>query len=167
MNQLLDSLSYESERGSLALQSARYVMIRPTLFVDLQKSIESQLGNDAGMILAETAAVEGASLAGLYRDAFGYPEDQVLGSVAFMLSESGWGAVSVEMMNLEGRELVFKVVESPFAGCYGPSIQSVCYTLLGTFQGVAMTIFESQATGMEVQCEAKGDSCCRFVVSAT
>lgn len=165
MNQLLDSLSYES--GTLALQSARYVMIRPTLFVDLQKSVEAQLGHEAGAMLAETAAVEGASLAGLYRDSFGYPDDQVLGSVAFMLSESGWGAVSVEMMNFEGRELVFKVNDSPFADCYGPSTQPVCFTLLGTFQGVAMTIFESQASGMEVQCEAKGDSCCRFVVSAS
>lgn len=165
MNQLLDSLSYDN--GSLSLQSARYVMIRPTLFVDLQKSVEAQLGHEAGNMLTETAAVEGASLAGLYRDAFGYSDDQVLGSVAFMLSESGWGSVSVEMMNFEGRELVFKVMESPFAECYGPSIQPVCFTLLGTFQGAAMTIFESQATGMEVQCQAKGDACCRFVVSGS
>ncbi|HSF19322.1 MAG TPA: 4-vinyl reductase [Vicinamibacteria bacterium] len=166
MNQLLDSLTFEPSGGCLSLQSARYFIVRPTLLVDLQKSIEALLGHEAGQIMAQTAAIEGASLAGRYRDAFGYSSEQVIGSVAFMLSELGWGAVSVEMTNLEGREMVFKVMESPFAEPYGPSTQPVCHLLLGTFQGIAMTIFESEATGMEVQCLAKGDSCCRFVVSA-
>ena len=70
------------------------------------------------------------------------------------------------MVNLEGRELVFKVLESPFADVYGPSTQPVCHCLLGIFQGVAMAIFDVETAGMEVQCCAKGDTCCRFVVSA-
>lgn len=167
MNQLLDSLSYDAETGSLSLQSARYMMVRPTLFVELQKSIEGALGHEAAEILSQTAAEDGAALAGRLRDVFGYPAEQVLSTVAFVLSESGWGAVHVEMANLEGRELVIKVVESPFADAYGPSTQPVCHTLLGTFRGAAMTIFDTETTGMEVQCAAKGDASCRFVVSAS
>ena len=167
VNQLLDGLVYDPDSGSLSLQSARYMMVRPTLFVELQKSIESALGHEAADILSQTAAEEGVALAGRLRNVFGYPPDQVLSTVAFVLSESGWGAVHVEMANLEGRELVIKVIESPFADAYGPSTQSVCHTLLGTLRGVAMTIFDSNATGLEVQCAAKGDTCCRFVVSAS
>jgi hypothetical protein len=40
-----------------------------------------------------------------------------------MLSGSGWGAMSID-----GKELVFKTVESPFADVYGQSTQRVCYT---------------------------------------
>lgn len=167
MNQLLGSLSYDAVHGSLSLQSARYLMIRPTLFVELHKSVESYLGQEAANIMSETAAAEGAELSSRFRDVFGYTGEQVMNAVAFMLCESGWGAVSVEMANLEGRELVFKVLDSPFADVYGPSTQAVCHTLLGMFRGVAMTLFDTSASGMEVQCEAKGDTCCRFVVSAT
>ena len=62
-------------------------------------------------------------------------------------------------------EVVFKVVGSPFAEAYGPSTQSVCYTVLGFLQGAAMTLFDKETDGLEVQCMAKGDTCCRFVVS--
>jgi predicted hydrocarbon binding protein len=29
-----------------------------------------------------------------------------------------------------------------------------------------MALFDAETTGTEVQCAAKGDTCCRFVVSA-
>ena len=116
--------------------------------------------------MTQTAEGDGAFLASRYRDVFGYPPEQVLTAVSYMLSESGWGAMSMEMANLEREELVFKVLDSPFAEVYGPSTQPVCYTLLGVLRGVAMTLFDKPADGGEVQCAAKGDTCCRFVVSA-
>ena len=73
--------------------------------------------------------------------------------------------MSTEMVNLENQEVVFKVVGSPFAEVYGPSTQPICYTVLGFLQGAAMTLFDKETDGMEVQCMAKGDDCYRFVVS--
>ncbi len=166
MNQLLDSLEYDPERGSLALQSVRYVLMPPTLLVELQKVLESEHGRDAAAFFIEAGVGEGAALAGRFRDVFGYPPEQILSSVAFVLTESGWGTFTVEMMNLEGRELVFKVAESPFAEVYGPSIQPVCHIVQGLLRGAGLALFEGEMTGMEVQCAAKGDTCCRFVVSA-
>jgi predicted hydrocarbon binding protein len=116
--------------------------------------------------LSETAATEKAEFSGRFRGVFSYTDEQVMNAVAYMLSESGCEVASVEMTNLEGQELVLKVLDSPFAGVYGPSIQPACHTLLGMFRGVAMTLFESESSGMEVRCEAKGDTCCRFVVRA-
>lgn len=165
VNQLLGSLSYDAERGALALSSARYVMLSPAVFVELQKQIEGYLPQQFAEIMTQTAEGDGAFLASRYRDVFGYPPEQVLSAVSYMLSESGWGAMSVEMAHLEGEELVFKVMDSPFAEVYGPSTQPVCYTLLGVLRGVAMTLFDKPADGAEVQCMAKGDTCCRFVVS--
>ena len=166
MNQLLGSLEYDPERGSLSLQSARYVLTPPSLLMEIQKNLEGEHGRDAAALFIEAGVGEGASLAGRFRDVFGYPPEQVLSSVAFLLSESGWGVFSVEMMNLEGRELVFKVLESPFAEIYGPSIQPVCHIVHGLLRGVGLVLFDAETTGMEVQCAAKGDTCCRFVVSA-
>ncbi len=165
INQLLGSLTYEAERGALSLSSARYVMLSPALFVELQKRVEAHLPQQVANIMTETAEGDGAFLASRYRDVFGYPPEQVLTAVSYMLSESGWGAMSVEMAHFEGEELVFKVLDSPFAEVYGPSIQPICYTLLGVLRGVAMTLFDKPAEGGEVQCAAKGDDCCRFVVS--
>jgi predicted hydrocarbon binding protein len=166
MNQILDSLSYDPERGVLALQSVRYILLPPSVLAEIQKGVEESLGRETQSIFAQAAAAEGTVLASRFRDVFGYPPDQVLSGVAFLLSESGFGLVVPEMVNLEGRELVFKIVESPFADAYGPSTQSVCHTTLGLLQGVAAAVFETETTGMEVQCAAKGDTCCRFVVSA-
>jgi predicted hydrocarbon binding protein len=165
MNQLLGSLEYDSERGSLSLQNARYVLMPPALLMELQKNLEGAHGREAAQFFIEAGVGEGTAIAGRFRDVFGYPPDQVLGAVAFLLSESGWGTFTAEMLNLEGRELVFRVMESPFADVYGPSIQPVCHMVLGLLQGVGMAIFDTETTGMEVQCAAKGDTCCRFVVS--
>lgn len=166
MNQLLESLEYDPGRGSLALQSARYVLMPPTLLMEIQKNLEGEYGRDAAAFFIEAGQGEGAALAGRFRDVFGYTPEQVLSAVAFMLSESGWGTFTVEMMNFEGRELVFKVQESPFTEVYGPSIQPICHLVLGLLQGVAFALLDVETTGMEVQCQAKGDTCCRFVVSA-
>jgi len=165
VNQLLGSLSYDPERGALALSNARYVMLSPSIFVELQKSVEASLPQQVAEIMTETAEGDGAFLASRYRDVFGYPPEQVLTAVSYMLSESGWGAMSVEMAHIEGEELVFKVRDSPFAEVYGPSTQPVCYTLLGVLRGVGMTLFDKPVDGGEVQCAAKGDDSCRFVVS--
>lgn len=166
MNQLLDSLTYDADTGSLSLQSARYLLVPPSILVELQKGIEATMGHETLDLFVQSSTTEGAVLASRFRDVFGYPPEQVLASVNFVLSESGWGVVSTDMVNLEGREIVFKILESPFADAYGPSAQSVCHTALGIFQGVAMTLFDAESSGMEVQCTAKGDTCCRFVVGA-
>ena len=165
MNQLLSNLSFEPDRGALSLQSARYVMMSPKLLVELQKSIEGHLPQEVAEIMTQTAFGDGAFLASRYRDALNYSAEQVARAVSFMLTQSGWGATSVEMANLETQELVFKVVDSAFAAVYGPSTQPICYTVLGFLQGAAMTLFDKETDGMEVQCMAKGDNCCRFVVS--
>lgn len=166
MNQLLDSMTFEPERGALSLQTARYVVLSPSILMELQKSVESHLPEEAAALISETASVEGANLASRYRDVFAYTPEQVLDGVAFLLSESGWGSLAPEMMNLEGRELVFKLFDSPFAEVYGPTTRPVCHIVLGMLQGVGMTLFECEVDGMEVQCLAKGDGACRFVVSA-
>ena len=70
------------------------------------------------------------------------------------------------MINTESSELVLKVHGSPFAEEYGPSVRPVCHLLLGLFRGAGMVVFDGEVIGEEVQCAAKGDQACLFVVSA-
>lgn len=165
VNQVLGSISYEAGSGRLTLDSARYVVVSPSVLVELQKSVESHLPHEAAQILAQASETDGAYLASRFQDVFGYSAEQTLASVCFVLSETGLGAAGLEMWNPEAREMVVKVVDSPFAEIYGPSTTAVCHTLQGILRGVAMTLFNQEVDGMEVQCAAKGDACCRFVIS--
>ncbi len=166
MNQILESFSFDAEEGRLDLQGLRYLLMRPGLLSDIQKNLEELLPDEVGTILADAAQTEGLVLAGRLKDVFSYSEDQVLSSLAFMMSESGWGAASVQMVNLETSELVLKVVGSPFAEEYGPAVRPVCHLLVGLFRGAGMAVFDREVIGEEVQCAAKGDTACLFVVSA-
>ncbi len=166
MNQFLDSLTYDEERGTLSLHAARYLLLPPGILVELQKAIETELPYDVAAILSQAAVGEGAGVAQRFVEVFGYTGEQVLSSISFMLAESGWGKIAIEMINLEGREVVIRVDDSPFAELYGPSTIPVCHVLLGLFQGTAMTLFESEVDAQEVQCLAKGDNCCRMAITA-
>ncbi len=166
MNQILESFSFDAEEGRLDLQGLRYLLMRPGLLSDIQKNLEELLPDEVGRILADAAQTEGLVLAGRLKDVFSYSEDQVLSSLAFMMGESGWGAASVQMVNLETSELVLKVVGSPFAEEYGPAVRPVCHLLVGLFRGAGMAVFDREVVGEEVQCAAKGDAACLFVVSA-
>ena len=93
MNQLLGNLTFDPEGGALSLQSARYIMMSPTLLVELQKSIEGHLPQDVAEIMTQTAFGEGAILASRYRDAFNYSAEEVARAVSYMLTQSGWGHI--------------------------------------------------------------------------
>ncbi len=166
MNQILESFSFDAEEGRLDLQGLRYLLMRPSLLSEIQKTLEELLPQEVGTILSDAAQTEGLVLASRLKDVFSYSEDQVLSSLAFMMGESGWGAVSVQMINVETAELVLKVHGSPFAEEYGPSVRPVCHLLLGLFRGAGMAIFDREVIGEEVQCAAKGDAACLLVVSA-
>ena len=105
-------------------------------------------------------------LAGRFREVFQYSAPEVLRSFGFLLQESGWGVVAADMINLETREIVLRVLHSPFVEEYGPSVEPVCHVLLGLFRGVGRVLFESEVDGVEVHCAARGDSACRFVVTS-
>lgn len=166
MNQLLESLDYDSDEGRLSLQSMRYVLVRPSLLTEIQKSLETHLPQEAAGVLTAVAQNEGAALATRLKEVFSYDEQQVLGSLSHLLAEGGWGSATLEMLNLEFREFVIKIEGSPFAEEYGPSINPVCHLLLGLYQGAALALFDREIQGQEVQCCAKGDDVCRFVLTA-
>ena len=165
MNQLLEGLTFEGEAGRLSLQGLRYLLLRPGLISEIQKSLEEVLPDEVERILADAAQNEGVTLAGRLKEVFSYSGDQVLSSLAFMLGEAGFGAIQVQMINMDMMELVVKVHESPFAEEYGPSVKPVCHLLLGLFRGVGMAVFDCEVDGQEVQCTAKGDAACLIVVS--
>lgn len=165
MNQLIESISFEGEAGKLSLQGLRYLLVRPGMLLEIQKALEEMVPGETERILADAAQKEGVSLAIRLKEVFSYSPEQILSSMAFMLGESGWGAIQVQMINMEMRELVVKVQESPFAGEYGPSVQPVCHLLLGLFRGIGQAVFDGNVDGQEVQCAAKGDPACLIVVS--
>ena len=167
MNQLLESIAFEGKAGKLSLQGLRYLLVRPGLLLEIQKSLEEVLPHEVERILADAAQNEGTALSMRLKDVFSYSPDQVLSSLAFMLGESGWGSIQVQMINMDLNELVVKVQESPFAEEYGPSVKPVCHLLLGLFRGVGRALFDGDIDGQEVQCAAKGDAACLMVVSGS
>ena len=88
MNQILESFSFDAEEGRLDLQGLRYLLMRPSLLSEIQKTLEQVLPEEVGTILSDAGQTEGLVLAGRLKDVFSYPVDQVLSSLAFMMGES-------------------------------------------------------------------------------
>ena len=164
-NQFLDGFQYYPDDGTLALNEVRYLCSRPTMLVALQKSLESELPYDVQNMIVNAAVADSAGIATRLRETFSFSPDQVISTFARLMSESGWGAMRVEMLQEEMGEVVVRVDGSAFAGEYGPSTTSICLYTLGMLHGAILAAFNEQVEGQEVQCVAKGDSCCRFAFS--
>ncbi|MGH9463245.1 MAG: hypothetical protein ACRD1X_18715, partial [Vicinamibacteria bacterium] len=80
MNQLLESIAFEGKAGKLSLQGLRYLLLRPGLLLEIQKSLEEVLPDEVERILADAAQNEGTALSMRLKEVFSYSPDQVLSS---------------------------------------------------------------------------------------
>ena len=83
-----------------------------------------------------------------------------------MGNQIGWGNFSLKRYDPTEKHLCVAVKDSPFAQAYGPSSQSVCHLIRGVLAGMASVLFGTDCRADEVECRAKGDALCRFVIEA-
>jgi predicted hydrocarbon binding protein len=163
-NSILDNLEYDAEEGRIAFKGVPYMVIRPDTVVDFQKAVEAEVGDKAAEMMMAGGYTGGSRSSRRYREVFNYSDEEIVAFMCRMGSEIGWGKFEVEKLDVDGRELIVVVRNSPFAEAYGDADKGVCHMIRGVMAGMAAGIFGTEVESEETLCRAKGDELCRFLL---
>lgn len=165
-NPILDQLVYDQSSGALLYKGVRYLLIRPETIAGFQKALVANCDDNAGGILFEGGFAGGSLSAQKYKALHGLSDAEVIEFMMDMGNQIGWGHFSLKRYDPIEKHLCVTVKHSPFAQAYGQSSQSVCHLTRGVLAGMASALFGTDCLADEVECRAKGDALCRFVIEA-
>jgi len=165
-NQILDELVYDQSSGALMYKGVRYLLIRPETITGFQKAFVANCGQDLDDNLFAGGHTGGRLSARKYKTLHGFSDAEIIEFMMNMGNQIGWGNFSLVRYDPAAKHLCVAVEHSPFAQAYGQSSQSVCHLIRGVLAGMAAVLFGGDCTAEEVECRAKGDASCRFVIEA-
>ncbi len=161
-NEILDSLTFDHDAGSLLFRDVRYILIRPETLCATQKRLEERFGAQCAEILYESGFTGGKLSSLRYKTLFQLSEREIVEFMCRMGTQIGWGRFCLEQIDLQKKGISIEVHNSPFAVSYGPSSTPVCHMIRGIVGGIAEGVFEENVSVEESLCLAKGDPFCRF-----
>ena len=165
-NKIIDELVYDQSSGSLLYNGVRYLLIRPETIAGFQKALVENCGKEVDDNLFEGGYTGGSLSAKKYRDIHNFSDHEIIDFMMNMGNQIGWGHFSLDRYDPSAKHLCVSVKHSPFAQAYGASSHSVCHLIRGVLAGMATVLFAGDCTAQEVECQAKGDERCRFVIEA-
>lgn len=163
-NQILDELVYDQSSGSLMYKGVRYLLMRPETLVGFQKALVQNCSKEADDNLFQGGFTGGSLSAKKYKDLHNFGDHEIIEFMMNMGNQIGWGNFSLVRYDPSEMHLCVAVKDSPFAEAYGQSSQSVCHLIRGVLAGMASVLFGGACLAEEVECRARGDECCRFVI---
>jgi predicted hydrocarbon binding protein len=163
-NPILDELVYDQESGALVYKGVRYLMIRPETISGVQKAIAESCGKEASESFFEGGFEGGSLSAKKYQELYHFSDIEIIEFMMRMGTQIGWGCFSLERYDPKLKILRVSVARSAFAESYGRSSQGACHLVRGVLAGMASILFDGECTSAEVECRAKGDKKCLFVV---
>ena len=164
-NPILDGLVWDRSAGSLLYNGVRYLLIRPETITGFQKANTGLGASELNDILFAGGFAGGSLSTQKYQALHNFSNLEVIEFMMNMGAQIGWGSFSLSHYDPALKHLGVVVKHSPFAQAYGKSSQSVCHLIRGVLAGMASILFGENCTADEVECEAKGDNCCRFVMA--
>ena len=165
-NSILDELIYDRSSGSLLYQGVRYLLIRPETIAGFQKALFEKYGKEAEESLFKGGFNGGSLSARKCKERYKFSDLEVVEFMMSMGSQIGWGHFRLHQFDPGERRLCVCVKNSPFAQAYGISSHGVCHLIRGVLAGIAAILFEVDCTADEIECMARGDKRCQFVVEA-
>jgi predicted hydrocarbon binding protein len=165
-NQILDELVYDQSSGALSYKGVRYLLIRPETLAGFQKALVANCGKEVDGNLFEGGYTGGSLSAQKYKALHSFSDTEIIEFMMNMGNQIGWGHFSLVRYDPTEKHLCVAVKHSPFAQAYGQSSQGVCHLIRGVLAGMASVLFGGDCSAEEVECRAKGDASCRFVVEA-
>jgi son of sevenless-like protein len=165
-NPILDELAYDQSSGALLYKGVRYLLIRPETIAGFHKAIASNCGNEADEGLFAGGYAGGSLSAKKYKALHRLSDTEIIEFMMNMGKQIGWGNFNLKRYDPTEKHLCVAVKHSPFAQAYGQSSQSVCHLIRGVLAGMASVLFGTDCLADEVQCRARGDDQCRFVIQA-
>lgn len=165
-NSILDELEYDPASGALCYKDVRYLLIRPETIVGFQKAIEKQSRTAAIDALFQGGYQGGYLSAKKYKEIQNLSDKETINFMMAMGAEIGWGNFRLDQYNCDKKKLQISVENSPFAAAYSDSTEGVCHLTRGVLCGLATILFSKSCTASEVECAAKGDHHCVFLIRA-
>ena len=165
-NSILDELEYNPASGALTYRDVRYLLIRPEAIVGFQKAIEKQSRAAARDALFQGGYQGGYLSAKKYKKMQNFSDRETLDFMMAMGAEIGWGNFTIDEYDFDSKKLQIRVKNSPFAEAYGASTEGVCHLIRGVLCGLATILFSRSCAASEIECVAKGDHHCVFLVLA-
>ncbi len=165
-NPILDELVYEDTCGSLRYKGVRYLLIRPETITGFQKALLQSCGQEAREALFDGGFTGGSLSAKKYKELHNFSDNDVIDFMMRMGGQIGWGHFNLELYDPRVKMLRVSVADSAFAEAYGKSTRAVCDLIRGVLSGMACVLFQANCHSEEVECSAKGDSRCLFVIKA-
>lgn len=165
-NQILDELVYDQSSGSLMYKGVRYLLMRPETLVGFQKALVQNCSQEADDNLFQGGFTGGSLSAKKYKDLHHFSDNEIIEFMMNMGNQIGWGNFNLERYDPTEEHLCVVVQHSPFAQAYGQSPLGVCHLIRGVLAGMAAVLFGADCSADEVECLAKGDASCRFVIEA-
>jgi predicted hydrocarbon binding protein len=165
-NSILDELEYDPASGALCYKDVRYLLIRPETIVGFQKAIEKQSQTAATDALFQGGYQGGYLSAKKYKEIQNLSDKETINFMMAMGAEIGWGNFRLDQYNCDKKKLQISVENSPFAAAYSDSTEGVCHLTRGVLCGLATILFSKSCTASEVECAAKGDHHCVFLIRA-
>jgi len=163
-NKIIDELVYDQSSGSLLYNGVRYLLIRPETIAGFQRALTERCDKEAEDRVVEGGYTGGSLSAKKYRDIHNFSDHEIIDFMMNMGNQIGWGHFSLDRYDPSAKHLCVSVKHSPFAQAYGASSHSVCHLIRGVLAGMATVLFAGDCTAQEVECQAKGDERCRFVI---
>ena len=165
-NSILDELEYDPASGSLCYKDVRYLLIRPETIVGFHKAIEKQSQTAAIDALFQGGYQGGYLSAKKYKEIQNLSDKETINFMMAMGAEIGWGNFRLDQYDFSKKMLQISVENSPFAAAYSDSTEGVCHLTRGVLCGLATILFSKSCTASEVECAAKGDHHCVFLIRA-
>ena len=165
-NSIIDQLVYYPVCGALTYRDVRYLLIRPETIVGFQKVIEKQSQMTAIDALFEGGYQGGYLSAKKYKAIQDLSDEETINFMMAMGAEIGWGNFKLDQYDFDKKKLQISVEDSPFAAAYGDSSEGVCHLTRGVLCGLATILFSRSCMASEVECMAKGDHHCVFLICA-
>lgn len=168
-NEILSKLEYLPEGGALLYSGIRYLLIRPETLIELQKTLESEIGVERmGQALYQAGHRGGSLSAEKFRNELSLMPDEIVRFMAGMGTQLGWGRMEVSSLDPEKRTLEFDVFHSVFAEAYKSADVPVCHLIRGVFAGTWGGALQREVIGLETRCRAvEGPGPCRFIFTPT
>jgi predicted hydrocarbon binding protein len=163
-NPILDNLIFDQTSGALHYKGVRYLLIRPETITGFQKALTETYGEEADEKIFAGGFEGGRLSAKKYQELYSFSDLEIVEFMMTMGGQIGWGRFSLECFDPKLKLLRLSVADSPFAESYGRSAQGVCHLIRGVLSGMATILFDQDCASSEIECRAKGDMCCLFVI---
>jgi len=142
----------------------RVFMMGDWTFANMQKGIESILGEGASSVLYEAGLSAGARSAKVLLDEWEERGEAFIEKWISVYEETGVGWFKTKKIEIDydEKKALIQIVHPFTTSQYGESTKPICYFLCGYFAGALETLLQENMTCEETFCTAKGDPYCEF-----